>query len=48
MDVSECKASLAYKVSSRIAKAIQKDPVSKTEKKKITITARPGKADSRH
>jgi hypothetical protein len=33
VDLSEFKASLAYKVNSRIAKAMQKDPVSKIEKK---------------
>jgi hypothetical protein len=32
--ISEFKASLVYKVSSRTARAIQRNPVSKNEKKK--------------
>jgi hypothetical protein len=32
--ISEFKASLVYKVSSRTARAIQKNPVSKNQKKK--------------
>jgi hypothetical protein len=32
--ISEFKASLVYKVSSRIARAIQRNPVSKNSKKK--------------
>ena len=32
--ISEFKASLVYRVSSRIAKATQRDPVSKNQKKK--------------
>jgi hypothetical protein len=34
--ISEFKASLVYKVSSRTARAIQKNPVSKKKKKKPT------------
>ena len=34
---SEFEASLVYKVSSRTAKAIQRNPVSKNQKKKILI-----------
>jgi hypothetical protein len=32
--ISEFEASLVYKVSSRIARAIQRNPVSKNQKKK--------------
>ena len=32
--ISEFEASLVYKVSSRTARAIQRNPVSKTQKKK--------------
>jgi hypothetical protein len=36
--ISEFKASLVYKVSSRTARAIQRNPVSKTKQKRIYVT----------
>jgi hypothetical protein len=36
--ISEFKASLVYKVSSRTARAIQRNPVSKKQKTKTTTT----------
>jgi hypothetical protein len=38
--ISEFKASLVYRVSSRTAKATQRSPVSKKEKKKM-LAAKP-------
>jgi hypothetical protein len=35
--ISEFEASLVYRVSSRIARAIQRNPVSKKKKKKVSI-----------
>jgi hypothetical protein len=35
--ISEFEASLVYKVSSRTARAIQRNPVSKNQKKKDTV-----------
>jgi hypothetical protein len=38
--ISEFEASLVYRVSSKIAKAIQKNPVSKNKKQKTTTTTK--------
>jgi hypothetical protein len=35
--ISEFEASLVYKVSSRTARAIQRNPVSKNQKKKVLM-----------
>jgi hypothetical protein len=40
--ILEFKASLVYKVSSRTARATQRDPVSKTKRKKKLFWARCG------
>jgi hypothetical protein len=41
--ISEFKASLAYKVSSRTARAIQRNPVSKKTKNKTNKQKKPNK-----
>jgi hypothetical protein len=43
--ISEFKASLAYKVSSRTARAIQRNPVLKNQRKKIHILTNEKKYD---
>jgi hypothetical protein len=39
--ISEFKASLVYRVSSRTARAIQRNPVSKNQKKRMATTDSP-------
>ena len=45
--ISEFEASLVYKVSSRTARAIQRNPVSKNQKKKRKEKKRKGKKRKR-